>query len=61
MGGIIFQGIEGTKRKEGGLKALFVLKKSVDQKAEPWWPSTGPVLAEGIKLAAQQLEREMNK
>lgn len=61
MGGIIFQGIEHGKKKDGGLKALFVLKKSVTQDAEPWWPKSGPVLAEGLKLAGQQLEREMSK
>lgn len=61
MGGIIFQGFEHGKRKDGSLKALFVLKKSVDQEAEPWWPSPGPVLAVGEKLAAEQVEREMNR
>jgi hypothetical protein len=61
MGGIIFQGIEHGKKKDGGLKALFVLKKSVNQKAEPWWPKPEPVLAQGLMLAGEQLEREMNK
>ena len=63
MGGIIFQSAGGRRgsASEERPKALFVLKKSVDQKAEPWWPRPEPVLAEGLKLAGEQLERELAK
>jgi hypothetical protein len=59
MGGIIFQGVEHGKRKGGKAIPLFILKKSVTQNAEPWWPQAGPVLDEGLKLASQQLDREI--
>ena len=59
--GIIWQGYERGrgKKKSGGIRPLFVLKKSVSQRAEPWWPQPEAVLLEGEKIAAAQLEREM--
>ena len=71
--GTIFQKLGYTSRRRttisaGGksfgsytIKPLFVLKKSVYQKPEPWWPQAAPVLEQGISLAGQQLAREMQK
>jgi hypothetical protein len=43
----------------GKLHPLFVLRKVVTQKAEPWWPEASEINALGLKEAAYWLNREV--
>ncbi len=57
----VAKGVIFRKKGKKGVEPLFVLKKSVSQRPEPWWPKAAPVLAEGEKLAAAHIDREMRK
>lgn len=38
---------------------LFVLRRSVTQKAEPWWPENDALLADGVRLAQNFITRKL--